>query len=395
MRYTNLTNDLLTLHDNLLTSHNGAHIFCALYSQPHHKMTGKVIIAIIIVLVLVFVGYQVLFKQTKGKRCSFNWECGLDGECVGGFFSKLTHRGICEPTGLGSYKACEENSQCLSGECNHIRGEGQQCCPPGSEKGGHPYGGFDYCTNLPEGKPCWSPDMCASGACENGTCQPGDLPEFAACYENTQCQSGKCNHIRGEGQQCCPPGSEVGGHMYGAFYYCTNLPEGKPCWSPDMCASGACEHGTCQPGDLPEFASCSENTQCQSGKCNHIRGEGQQCCPPGSEVGGHMYGAFYYCTDLPEGKPCWSPDMCASGACENGTCQPKGLPEFAACYENTQCQSGKCNYIRGEGQQCCPPGSEKGGHPYGFYHYCTELPKGKPCWSDDMCASGDCDKVCK
>jgi len=63
------------------------------------------------------------------------------------------------------------------------------------------------------------------------------------------------------------------------------------------------------------------------------------------------------------GKSCTSDDDCPKGACARATARD------------------------GATLSCCKSGEDDF---YDGYYYCTEMPNGSICWSDAMCASGDC-----
>lgn len=85
---------------------------------------------------------------------------------------------------------------------------------------------------------------------------------------------------------------------------------------------------------------------------------------------------------------------------EPGQTTCKSCPNNTWTYggANTHCNSGpyikpcdsncqNCGYLEVGGEYaCCPHDRE----PYGGYHYCTGMPNGNVCFSNAMCASGNC-----
>lgn len=62
----------------------------------------------------------------------------------------------------------------------------------------------------------------------------------------------------------------------------------------------------------------------------------------------------------------------------------------ALCSKYSSCQNGACarkTAADNEPTICCPSGKMG---TYAFYDYCYGMPDGSVCWSDAMCANGDC-----
>ncbi len=88
-------------------------------------------------------------------------------------------------------------------------------------------------------------------------------------------------------------------------------------------------------------------------------------------------------------NPC--PPKCPQGQIRvGGKCvTPLGYPTGASCTEPWDCTSMACarqTAEKGAPYVCCAKSSEM----YAGYEYCQGMVPGSTCWSDDMCASGDC-----
>jgi hypothetical protein len=83
------------------------------------------------------------------------------------------------------------------------------------------------------------------------------------------------------------------------------------------------------PGDPPTAGppECTSPADCGGGACSRPEvGTNQMvCCPSGKDA---LTWAYFYCTELENGKACWTNGQCASGNCDHqtwnkkGTCQP-------------------------------------------------------------------------
>ena len=266
------------------------------------------------------------------------------------------------PTGT----ACSEDKNCANGTCaRYGKGGPLQCCPVAN--GSEYYGPYEYCTSLPDGTPCWSGAMCASGLCDDtDTCAPL-LSTGAACASGSQCESGYCYDDTCQptavqtGAACvssdqCPSGSDCARPAYpgtdGSYVCCqgksevcdaddyclASVPNGGQCGDNcnDICQSGNCVSGVCQPSGLPPQQACGEDSDCANGECGRAAycpddappgcTEPTICCPNGWELAdGH-----YYCEGVvPNGGFCRRDGMCQSGYCYDGGCtesMARGLP---------------------------------------------------------------------
>jgi hypothetical protein len=110
-------------------------------------------------------------------------------------------------------EACSIDSDCGNDACGRptaADGAGKVCCPSGDTTR---FGGFDYCTRMPEGATCWSDAQCDSnmvckgngGGTQRGTCfrrkaegeacpseRNADCAGSAGCYRTTRYGDYKC-----------------------------------------------------------------------------------------------------------------------------------------------------------------------------------------------------------
>ena len=299
--------------------------------------------------------------------------------------------------------ACSEDKNCANGTCAHYgKGGPLQCCPVAN--GSELYGGYDYCTSLPDGTPCWSDAMCTSGLCDDtDTCAPVQAAG-SACSSDPQCAGGACARPTYPGADgdyvCCPNGSEL---CDGDLYCIGSMPDGGACGDNcnDLCQSGNCISGICEPASVPVGQACQEDSQCPSGSyCARPSYPGADdsyvCCQGKSELCG---GDLYCVGAVPDGGACGDNcnDLCQSGNCASDVCQPSGLPGLQACEEDSDCASGECgrtSYCSDESPPgcteptyCCPNGWELADGR----EYCNGvIPDGGFCRRDAMCQSGYC-----
>jgi glycerophosphoryl diester phosphodiesterase len=147
---------------------------------------------------------------------------------------------------LPAGEICQSNANCSQAACG--RGTAADnahkiCCASGKTS---TYGGYDYCTGMPDASACWSNAQCLSDYCRGnnsgtnkGTC--GKLEINLACQSNSDCKGGACGRATADdqaGRLCCPSGKTS---TYAGFDYCTGMPSGTRCWSDAMCNSGDCK----------------------------------------------------------------------------------------------------------------------------------------------------------
>lgn len=146
------------------------------------------------------------------------------------------------------------------------------------------------------------------------------------------------------------------------------------------------------PDPFEQFTQrCSPNSGCTN-NCGFdaaFGGEPRQC----DSV---LVDRRCYCTDHPNGATCWVNEMCASNLCQHGIgvgfgrCTERGGQGFR-CTSNHACNPGlgcaRANALFGD-RICCPAIHFPPGNPT---TYCTNMPNGNTCWSNEMCESGLCD----
>lgn len=143
--------------------------------------------------------------------------------------------------------------------------------------------------------------------------------------------------------------------------------------------------------------SCDVNDDCQNDACGRqtaAEGAKKVCCASGEAK---MYAGYDYCTQMTDGARCWSDAQCASGLCEGnaggtarGTCAAARKSVGQSCEANKECANGACareSAADGAKKTCCASGDYT---TYAGYDYCTKMKNGTVCWSDAMCASGNC-----
>ncbi|NEV60940.1 hypothetical protein [Thiorhodococcus minor] len=233
---------------------------------------------------------------------------------------------------------CTSNAECKNNACGRIdAGSGALvCCPSGSIA---TYAGFDYCTQIADGRPCWSDVMCASGHCRDnkGGLQKGTCSQLARVGETCSVDSDCDNHACGRATAaentsltCCASGNTT---RYAGYDYCASMADNSSCWSDAMCASGYCkgnaggvQRGTCKSRGRVG-AACSSNADCINNACARATAAEDTsltCCASGDT---RTYAGFDYCSSMRKGSTCWSDAMCASGTCkgnmgglQRGTC---------------------------------------------------------------------------
>lgn len=334
--------------------------------------------------------------------------CWLDSMCKNGNCRGNTSGssiGTCYGNGaLG--EACDSNGDCTNSACGRETAADDAkkvCCVSGKV---NTFGGFDYCTGMPNESVCWTDAMCATGYCEGneggtkGICR-GHLPIGATCDSNKQCSNQACGReTAADGAQkvCCTSGDFI---TFAGFDYCTGMPDGSVCWTDSMCETGYCQgneggtKGVCR-GKLPVGATCDSNSQCNNKACGRETAAEHAikvCCPSGDFS---TYAGFDYCTQMPNGSVCWSDAMCASLYCagnasgfQRGVCTTNKLTS-QNCFSSSECNNGACGLqtaADGAPLICCPSGETS---EWWGINYCTELPTGSICGRNSMCASNFC-----
>lgn len=240
------------------------------------------------------------------------------------------------------------------------------------------------CTsNCSQGTACSSNGQCASGVCQNGTCQaPTCLPNCGAgtaCTANADCASKNCAAGVCKAPPCapnCSEGTKCGQASDCASGVCTanvcakpscqsNCGQGVACANNWNCASGVCANGVCQPpGCSPQCnrgAGCGSNTDCGSQVCAGGTCQAPVCgpmCSEGAVCGDNGDCASRVCLSnrcrppscspqCNQGATCGASGDCGSRVCKGGLCQaPACAPSCskgAACNNNGDCASHVCN----------------------------------------------------
>src|SRR5579872_5620761 len=333
--------------------------------------------------------------------------CWSNVMCASGFCRDNgggTRKGKCGKGNIGD--DCGINNDCKNGACGRETADGNApltCCKSGDTT---MFGGFDYCTNMPDESTCWSNAMCAGGYCRDngggtrkGKCGKGNVGN--ECGINSDCKNNACGRESadtGTPLTCCKSGDTT---MFGGFDYCTNMPDENVCWSNAMCASGYCRDngggtrkGLCGKANIGEF--CGVNNDCKNNACGRETadsGAPLTCCKSGDTT---TFGGFDYCTNMPDGSTCWSDFMCQSKLCEDngggirkGKCKSKkDIGE--SCSSNNDCKNNACGRATaadGTPLTCCRSSEIR---TYAGFDYCGNMPNGSVCWSDAMCASDNC-----
>lgn len=165
-------------------------------------------------------------------------------------------------------------------------------------------------------------------------------------------------------------------------------------------ATGICDAIGLKGQKKPKLAvgeSCEVDDDCGNDACGRqtaAEGAGKVCCASGDAK---SYAGYDYCTQMTDGARCWSDAQCNSGLCEGnaggtarGTCAAARKEVGAACEANKECANDACARESAEDnapKTCCKSGSYS---TYAGYDYCSNMANGTTCWSDAMCASGNC-----
>jgi len=126
--------------------------------------------------IVTYAGYDYCTQIPAGGVC---WS---DVMCASGYCQDNNgglQKGRCVEKGAAG-QPCTSNSDCKNNTCGRqtaADGAPLVCCPSGDTR---TYGGYDYCSNMPNGSTCWSDAMCASDYCggnagglQRGTCENG------------------------------------------------------------------------------------------------------------------------------------------------------------------------------------------------------------------------------
>jgi hypothetical protein len=155
-------------------------------------------------------GFYYCDGMPSGATCWSDYQCDGNMICVGNFHG--TKKGSCSSLREVG-ESCTIDSECGNDACGRptaADGAGKVCCPSGDTTR---FGGFDYCTRMPEGATCWSDPQCDSnmvckgngGGTQRGTCfrrkaegeacpseRNADCAGSAGCYRTTRYGDYKC-----------------------------------------------------------------------------------------------------------------------------------------------------------------------------------------------------------
>lgn len=224
------------------------------------------------------------YPSRKFKRLlGVSKACKLDSECESG--------SICVKHDDGEagkcMRACSVDADCGGGACGRFtaRADAPLVCCPSSQTSR--YGGYDYCTQMPEGSACFSDAVCAgAGQCDKSGVNCGPFPD---------CDQADCisTCLEGGGEECgsvCADGCLAGLAAYDAT-----------CAITKAASKGVCT-SACDPND-PSWApntSCVYNTWCKTERVHKTPTGDTLCCPENT---------YYDPTNMPES--CVSYAVCA------------------------------------------------------------------------------------
>ena len=244
-------------------------------------------------------------------------------------------------------QSCTDDGQCASGICDNGTCEpanscgngvleGTEVCDDGNTADGD---GCDADCKKSDGETCTGDDQCSSGICDNGTCEPANT----------------CGNGVVEGTEACDDGNTSGGDGCSAACLKEN---GETCTGDTQCESGICDNGTCEPANT----------------CGNGVVETGETCDDGNTTAGD--GCEATCK-LSDGEQCTGDEQCDSEICHGGTCQP-----------NNQCGNSVV-----ESGEACDDGNTSGGD--GCSATCLKE-DGETCTDDPECQSGICDNgICE
>jgi hypothetical protein len=250
-------------------------------------------------------GGDVVTSCVSGAACTSNGNPCQTGttSCASGVAECL---GV---TSLPAGTACGTNQVCSAGACVACA-QGVTCSPGDNVC----QSGVISCTsgspacvqlsNVTNGTPCGTGDVCFDGACT--ACVSG-----SACEpQGNSCQTGTMSC--GTGQATCV--------LIG------NVADGTACGANEICSGGLCTScvpaAQCEPGNPPNA--------CQTGTTSCIDGQAM-CTATG---------------DAPDGTACGTNGVCASGACTSCVANAPCLPGGNACETGvTSCGTGQSTCV--------------------------------------------------
>jgi len=242
-----------------------------------------------------------------------------------------------------SLDTCTWDSDCFNDGCGRLsRGGGDDelvCCGDTQR-----YAGYDYCTGtVGINETCWFHDQCMSSGFCDGTCkEPKKVGE--TCSKDIEC----------------------GGSNF------------------------FCDEGKCKQKKDNEEPCDGWNKYCKSNACGLTeQGSSERiCCPSGRT---NKFLTKHYCEGfILDGQSCIGDWHCQSGFCnDEGVCHRK-MRNGEECDEmdDNQCLSGKCGREEALSDKyvCCRDDTVQ----FELLDFCNQLPDGKTCYRDTMCAGGFC-----
>ncbi|CAB9514358.1 expressed unknown protein [Seminavis robusta] len=264
----------------------------------------------------------------------------------------------------------------------------------------------------------------------NPTDPPASPTAGRPCEIPTECESGVCARpfISVDSvlaiDECCA--SSTPATRYDFDNFCSGLPTGAACGSNGMCSSGVCIQNICSAGQQSTGEDCDDDADCTGGVCallfttqnlaiqrreccasstsparynfdnyckNTVITPPDECCP--NSIVATRYDFDNYCSGLPIGTACGSNGMCASGVCVGNVCREGQQAAGEACNDDADCVGGVCAILYSNlstvgtpPDECCP--NSIAATRFDFDNYCSGLPVGAACGSNEMCASGVC-----
>ena len=320
------------------------------------------------------------FSREIGAPCEHDFMCTSDS-CVSG---------ICVSGLMDVSDECQKDQHCSSGACavtynGKLASAKTTCCPIDETV---TFDEYRYCANVNTGGHCLGNEMCRSGVCVEGKCEPGLLSSKNICDDNDDCISRTCATMSPHNSTVCCPSSKTFEFDIGT--YCVGQRTGGMCRVGAHCQSGFCISGFCVAGLLQAAEVCQDHSHCLSGACANKyegseAGSDTTCCPEDKTV---LHGETEFCT-VGAGDRCGSNDMCQSGVCVGGVCMD-GLQKNAdVCDDKDDCLSGGCASMSPDASKmiCCP---ETKTFRYGSSTYCVGQPSGGLCMVGAHCQSGVC-----
>lgn len=306
-------------------------------------------------------GFYLPVDECEGAKCSScPGFCGSDDDCD----ANAHCDGICVED-LSSGLACDEDSDCISGNCGAAP-DGNDFCISAKDDcalddGDGVDAGYSLCLGGDRwscaGDDLWTSDDCADecglfqavDACIEGECQecPVECIDDAACDPGSHCDA-VCVADEPAGAVCDEDSDCVTAHCSGGFC----------CADGDCCVSAAnCPAGYTEPADCNEVSSCQGfriDATCTDFICSSNLVEDDSACTDGLEADPCGPYLATHCTgELEQQAPacaeaCAGDEECDEGFhCDDDTCV-SDLVLGSDCDENSDCANDLCHNGR-----CC------------------------------------------